>query len=60
VSAAEANVRLIPAPHHLVSSAIRTHHVPVAPAPRIYADMLRPGVCASSAAADIRRRHIGF
>ncbi len=60
VPAAEANVGLIPAPHHLVSSTIRTHHVPVAPAPRIYADMLRPVVCASSEADDIRRGHIGF
>jgi len=60
VPPAQANVRLIPAAPHLVSAAMRAYPVPTAAAPRVYADLLRPGVCTPTDAEAFRTRHIRF
>lgn len=60
VPPAQAKVRLIRAAPHLVSAAVRTYPVPTAAAPRVYADLLRPGVCTLTEAEAFRTRHIRF
>jgi len=60
VPPAQANVRLIRSAPHLVSAAVRTYPVPTAAAPRVYADLLRPGVCTATEAEAFRTRHIRF